>query len=376
MKFLYSVLFRIISLFPIKHNNRYKVTFFLSFSGNFDLVQRAIKRFGMENVQVLFTNEVTDLSLISRKERFNNFNIIKIISAIHSGKVVIFDNYFPFLESVGKKKSQKFIQIWHANGAVKSFGWEDPNTFRRSSLDKRRFQRVYDSFDYILVGSNAMASVFKNSWHIPNQKIVKIGYPRSDRFYNSDWQESVIKKIQRIQPTLLEKPLIFYAPTYRKDLNFVLPTDWDSFVVPPDMNLAIRLHPHLKSMEKDIINKTLGTINVDSRISTDELLFISKVLITDYSSVLFDFAINASNKAAYLFTYDLDSYKENVGVQSIFFNQYSNILTKKSADLAQLILKNDSTNFLKSVNDKWNTFNDGHATERLLNLIDRINTMS
>ncbi|MSE22670.1 CDP-glycerol glycerophosphotransferase family protein, partial [Lactobacillus parabuchneri] len=87
-----------------------------------------------------------------------------------------------------QSKRTKIVQIWHADGAIKKFGWEDPTTESRSRSDKRRFQQVYDHFDEYIVGSKAMGNVFVNSYHENFDRIKLLGYPRSDQYLSAEWQ--------------------------------------------------------------------------------------------------------------------------------------------------------------------------------------------
>lgn len=63
------------------------------------------------------------------------------------------DNYFGFLSAIQFKNEVRKLQIWHANGAIKTFGWKDYSVKHRSNRAKKRFSKVYNQFDYILSGS-------------------------------------------------------------------------------------------------------------------------------------------------------------------------------------------------------------------------------
>ena len=54
------------------------------------------------------------------------------------------DNYFAFTAGLKRRSTQRLIQLWHASGAIKAFGWGDPQTQQRGTAAQRRFQAVYD----------------------------------------------------------------------------------------------------------------------------------------------------------------------------------------------------------------------------------------
>ncbi|MBC8923494.1 CDP-glycerol glycerophosphotransferase family protein, partial [Escherichia coli] len=86
-----------------------------------------------------------------------------------------------FVELAGLKerKNVTCIQIWHANGAVKKFGWEDKAAQKRSARDKKRFQEVYRCFSKVLVGSDEMAAIFQRSFLLEDSHMLKLGIPRT-----------------------------------------------------------------------------------------------------------------------------------------------------------------------------------------------------
>lgn len=103
--------------------------------------------------------------------------VLTQLKPVMHARLLFCDNYYAFLAGCHFKSSTTVVQVWHANGAIKTFGWQEARTKLRSAADKRRFQQVYDQFDEILVGSKQMAQVFAASYHIPESRCVKLGYP-------------------------------------------------------------------------------------------------------------------------------------------------------------------------------------------------------
>lgn len=375
MKKIYLLLVRLARLAFGAKKAQYQVAYFMSFAGNETFIRELVKQFGSDEVLIVYKTNVKEIVLqlqqghiIKHAIEFKKFQVTSFVKGIKLARVTLFDNYYPELSAINKTKKDYFIQMWHANGAIKAFGWEDPSTYHRSVEDQQRFQRVYDSFDQIVVGSEKMADVFQRSWHVASDKIDRIGYPRTDKYFEESWIEKARKKIQTKLPELTKKRVILYAPTYRKDVSFSLPDDWRKIKVPQDAVLIVRLHPHLANVERQIVDASPDrVIMVDHFISTQELLCVADTLITDYSSIAFDFSLLDNARSVIFFTYDLEEFERTVGIQASFKAAFLNQMVNTVEQLNDAILfGNSDKNVIHKLNQQWNTLNDGHSSARLI----------
>lgn len=220
------------------------------------------------------------------------------LQIVMQARLLLCDNYYAFLSGCAfNHQRTHVVQLWHANGAIKTFGWEELTTSQRSAADKRRFQKVYDQFDEYLVGSKKMAQVFVQSYHVPQTRMNVIGYPRTDELFDKNWQMQVSRNIKQKYPDIVGKEIILYTPTYREDKTgkptMNLPEDFKRFVnqLSDNQRLIIKLHPHVKAAEKQFKQQLDSdkVIWVDD-FSTNDLLLVADRLITDYSSVIFDYS--------------------------------------------------------------------------------------
>ncbi|KAF0393995.1 CDP-glycerol glycerophosphotransferase family protein [Pediococcus pentosaceus] len=375
MKKIYLLLVRLARLAFGAKKAQYQVAYFMSFAGNETFIRELVKQFGSDEVLIVYKTNVKENVLQLQQEHiikhaieFKKFQVTSFVKGIKLARVTLFDNYYPELSAINKTKKDYFIQMWHANGAIKAFGWEDPSTYHRSVEDQQRFQRVYDSFDQIVVGSEKMADVFQRSWHVASDKIDRIGYPRTDKYFEESWIEKARKKIQTKLPELTQKRVILYAPTYRKDVSFSLPDDWRKIKVPQDAVLIVRLHPHLANVERQIVDASPDrVIMVDHFISTQELLCVADTLITDYSSIAFDFSLLDNARSVIFFTYDLEEFERTVGIQAGFKAAFLNQMVNTVEQLNDAILfGNSDKNVIHKLNQQWNTLNDGRSSARLI----------
>ncbi|MBW1605514.1 CDP-glycerol glycerophosphotransferase family protein [Lactobacillus sp. Sy-1] len=294
----------------------------------------------------------------------------KLLPIIMSSRLVFCDNYYPFLGGLVHSSGLKIIQLWHANGAIKKFGWADPMTAKRSKSDQHRFQSVYNQFDEYVVASKTMGRVFENSYHVPFERMQMLGYPRSDRFFKADWQTHAQSRVYVVAPELKDKRVILYAPTYRDGLAFTPPADLlEAITVDPAAEVVVKLHPLLKNKEAELAAENLKSgsnrIHFYNQLSTSDLLSVTNTLITDYSSVAFDYSLLPNAHSMLFFMFDLAEYQKNPGIQSDLLNWLPSKPILTSAELAAAIKQNAKTDFT-NFNQHWNTYNDGQATKRVI----------
>src|SRR5699024_11742289 len=96
--------------------------------------------------------------------------------------LIVIANQLVLLESSDIREEDTCIQLWHAAGAIKQFGLQDLTNSDRSKRALRRFQKVYNRFDYVVVGSKQMEKVFKESFGLPEERFLYTGIPRTDFF--------------------------------------------------------------------------------------------------------------------------------------------------------------------------------------------------
>lgn len=296
------------------------------------------------------------------------------LQLVMQARLLLCDNYYAFLSGCAFDHQQtNVVQLWHANGAIKTFGWEKLTTAQRSAADKRRFQKVYDQFDEYLVGSKKMAQVFAQSYHVPQTRMNVIGYPRTDELFDKSWQMQVSQNIKHKYPDIVGKEIILYTPTYREDdtgkpvMN--LPEDFDQFAdqLSGNQRMIIKLHPHVKAVEKQLKRQLDSdkVIWVDD-FSTNDLLLVADRLITDYSSVIFDYSLLPNAKQILFYCYDYDQYAQRVGIQADFKSWIPGKMVTTTSDLIKEVQQPLEATDFTQFNQLWNTANDGHATERVL----------
>lgn len=373
MKVIYLWLIRIISrLFQFRRKRN--MTYFVSFDNNLDLIKAIAKKLPNKKRLTVFYDPsieaaATDLAArgIRTIQFHNNLSFVfKYIPLVMTSRVLFCDNYYAFLGGLVHPKRLKIVQLWHANGAIKRFGWEDYATKNRSKAAKSRFQSVYNHFDDYVVASKAMGQVFQNSYHVSEDKVKLLGYPRSDRFLHTTWINRARSRVYRVAPELIGRRVIFYAPTYREGIDFKLPNGViDALKSDPDAIVIIKLHPVLKKQEAKLRHFSSSSVRFYDQLPTADILTVTDTLVTDYSSVAFDFSLLKNAKTLIFLMFDLAAYEKAPGIQSDLIKYLPTEPVKTVQGLTKAIIENKTTDFTE-FNANWNGYNDGEATKRVV----------
>ena len=281
-----------------------------------------------------------------------------------------------------KKPGQIYVNTWHGT-PVKSLGYDIPEAPATISNVLRNFL----SADYIISSSPFLTSVYLDKYKLKGifeGKIIEEGYPRNDRLLNAE-KEDVIDLLKRYNIYLKpDKKVILYAPTW-KGSDYYHPqvnvNDYIDFkntleeLIDTD-EYQILLKPHqvvYKELQK---SGQLNNALIPAFIDTNELLLITDILISDYSSIFFDFL--ASGKPVIFYIPDLEEYKNYRGL-------YMEPGELPGPALTSLEQVGDSINNLEQVVNIYRNkylkaknfacpYDDGRVAERLVDIIFRDHT--
>jgi len=364
-------LFTLFKRFPLKN----KVTFIVSFPDNSMSIYKELQKQNID-IEVVF---------LCHHRCFNTFKKINaltylvesrhllhtLIGIYHlaTSKQVVVDNYYGFLAATTFKKGVKCTQIWHAAGAIKQFGAKDKANVNRTHAAQERFKKVYNKFDTIVVGSNMMASIFQKAFLATEASFLKVGIPRTDFFFNDKKLQQVKTSFYQNNPILKEKKVILYAPTFRKGEDEVnhLQLDIQKMVteLPSDYVLLIKFHPAVQCTLNIIHDHPNFAFDYSDYPNINELLIITDILITDYSSIPMEFSL--LRRKMIFFAYDLADYKQKNGLWEDFETSVPGPVAKHTDEVIEAIL-NEETNLLllDAYAKKWMHYCDGYASERLV----------
>lgn len=280
---------------------------------------------------------------------------------------------------IKKRKETTYIQTWHGTPLKKMLFDIDQVQGR----DEGYLDRVYSAtqtWDYLISPSDYATNAFKSAFRYQGN-ILKIGYPRNDLFYQ-DVREEISNKVRNSLRIPANKKVILYAPTFRDNETsgnnkfvFNINMDLDRLKEKFSDEYILLMRMHVVISNKLTIPEELQdfVINVSNYSDIQELLLISDMLITDYSSVMFDFA--NTGRPIIFYTYDLDTYKNDVrGFYMDFEEEAPGPLVKTNDELIDAI--QNIEDIQKKYQEKYDQFyhkycplEDGFAAKRVVDIV-------
>ena len=253
------------------------------------------------------------------------FHVFAQMYHIATSKVVVVDTYIIPISVLKHKKDLKVIQIWHALGAIKQFGYQSLDKKEGSSYVVANAMRMHKNYDAITCASSITAEFYSQAFGTDINKIKIVGMPRVDDILGSDCNEEIIAQNSHY----FGKSTILYIPTFRKNKKVNI----ESLIKNIDhskYNLIIKLHP-LDSTEVP------QEYSVKGDFSTYDLMKFADYIITDYSAT----AIEASllQKPLFLYVYDIDEYNEERGLNVVLTEELKDSTFKDISDIMNVIEK-------------------------------------
>lgn len=290
----------------------------------------------------------------------------KAANIIAESKVLVVDDYLYYLRKYGKKKGQTVIQLWHAAGAFKKFGQDGTKLFL--PID-RSYHRDYDA---VIVSAEEVRGAYASAFNVDLDKIKALGVARTDAFFNEDYIEMEKQKVYNHYPQLKDKEIILYAPTFRdiKEFGraFFRPRlNFDRLSEQLSENQVFVICPH-PVMTEDILPKEYDNILEIRDLNTSTVMMSADLLVTDYSSVIFECSL--LNTPMLFFCYDYDEYARD------FYLDYEKDLPGRivynEGELFKALAeyKEYPENSLTEFKSKYMAACDGNATERVAAFID------
>lgn len=218
-----------------------------------------------------------------------------------------------------KRSNQHYIQTWHGGIALKQIEKDVENKLTEGYIiSAKEDSKIADTF---ISNSEFCTNMYRNSfWY--NGVIKEFGSPRCDILLKET--QNINNKVKEYFGIDKSNRILIYAPTFRADGNLdVYDVDFNELINTLEKkftgkwSILLRLHPNLSS-KSDFIKYDKNIINASKYDDMYELLAASDILLTDYSSTMFEFAI--TYKPVFLYTKDIEDYKKD---RNFYFNIFS-----------------------------------------------------
>lgn len=354
----------IASWFPVKKN---RIVFMSNrrddLSGNFEFVHGILLAdLALDIKYVLDSHETKDMPLST---------MLRMGWYFANASVILVDDYCELFFMLPRRKGTSLIQLWHACGAFKTFGC---SRMGRPGGQSQQSQN-HRSYDFVTVSSHNIAKFYAEGFGISEEKVVATGIPRTDLFFDDIYAGRLKVRFYKKYPKLKDKKIVLFAPTFRgngKNSGYY-PTDrLDVNRLYEDLGeeyaIIVKHHPFVNN--RSSIRKKYQDVIIDLSDNSElnDLLFLTDVLITDYSSVVFEASI--MNIPMVLYAYDLERYISSRG----FYYEYEDMapgkIVRTYTDLVDAIRNEDWENDkLEEFKNRFFDELDGDASGRTVELI-------
>lgn len=225
--------------------------------------------------------------------------------------VIILDDYQPAVYRLPPDPAVRIVQLWHASGAFKTVGYSRIGKPGGPSPYSRR----HKNYTHAIVSSRHDVRFYAEAFGIPEERVIPTGIPRMDRFFDPAAREAALERFRALFPGAAGRRVILFAPTFRgsgpRDATYAFDLlDLEALhevAAARDDHVILRMHPFIR--RRLVIPHALRdriTDATDSPIDINDLLFAVGLLVTDYSSIVFEFATQL--RPMLFFAYDLDEY--------------------------------------------------------------------
>lgn len=289
-------------------------------------------------------------------------------------EIILMDNVFLPYAYLRRRRGTKVIQLWHGTGTIKKFG-QDANTGKLKLLEKRANSNI----THLIVNSPAMKRLYAGAFGVSDTNVYALGLPKSDEFFRRLKEIEIFKKnpykeyIYQKYGIPADKKLILYAPTFRdnKEQNPRLIELLDELgqKLPEDYCLGLRLHPHIAhSFDKQKLGKNICQLSFEKDVNT--VLMATDLLITDYSSIIFEYCL--LKRPMIFYAYDYEEFSDQ---GRGFYYPYEAFVPGPVAYGCEEVLnilqeKKFEQNKIEEFISMHYAYTDGNATDRLIKLIE------
>lgn len=268
-----------------------------------------------------------------------------------------------------KKESQVYIQTWHGT-PLKRMGYDLKRLPSTNELERLNFHSA--SWDYLITPNDYTTKILKRAFRYSGN-ILETGYPRNDILIKKP--VDVIETTKSFYNIPAGKNVILFAPTFREwDPNSFQKVTDDvlklSRKVDEDSVILLRLH-YLLSNRISQLELPNNVINASNYQDIQELYLVSDLLVTDYSSVMFDYAL--LKRPIVLYCYDLEEYMTRRGMYFDFAKFAPGPIYKTIEEVIEFVSNEEKYSEyderLEDFVEKFGSLEDGTAAAQVVNQV-------
>jgi CDP-glycerol glycerophosphotransferase (TagB/SpsB family) len=228
---------------------------------------------------------------------------------LQTARLFVVDNAYLPIHVAPHRPGTTVVQVWHAAGALKRFGLDT-----RTPLAEPERTFLHRYYDAVVVGGEWSRAAYAAALRTPLERVLALGSPRTDFFVDEAALAAARERVLGLYPSLHGRRVVLYAPTFRgrgvaKRAAPGLDAARLRAALPPDHALVLKTHPNL---DPAATPRDGYDVVADPQAEINDLLALTDVLVTDYSSSVVEFAI--LRRPIVLLVPDLAEYEVDPGL--------------------------------------------------------------
>lgn len=233
--------------------------------------------------------EVTGVFKRSLASRRSFRDALRLPCLIATSAIIVLDDFYPLIYRFRIRRGVRLVQIWHAAGAFKQVGHSRAGLPGGPTANSE----IHRNYTDAVVSSSGIVADYAEAFGISAERVHPWGLPRSDVFFDADAVAAARERVRRALGAGGEERLVLYAPTFRgngqRSATAAPEADWAGIArtLGDGWRVAVRQHPFVRRAAP----LQPGVIDAGSVSDMNDLLMAADVLVTDYSSSIFEFAL-------------------------------------------------------------------------------------
>ncbi|MCG7338022.1 CDP-glycerol glycerophosphotransferase family protein [Staphylococcus sp. ACRSN] len=333
-------------------------------SGNFLYVYNEMLRQNLDQhyqIHALFKSNIS-----ARRNFLDKFRFPYLLG---KADYIFVDDFHPLLYKVKFRRSQEIIQVWHAVGAFKTVGYSRAGKKGGpffNSVNHRNYTKAF-------VSSETDIPFYGEAFGIKEQNIIPTGVPRTDTLFDEYYEQQIVREMETELPMIQGKKVVLFAPTFRGNGHHTahypfFKIDFARLARYCEANNAVvlfKMHPFVKNKLEIPRQYEHYFVDVSEFREVNDILFVTDILISDYSSLVYEFAV--FKRPMIFYAFDLEDYITSRD----FYEPYETFVPGKIVEtFTELMTALEQGDFevekVEPFLDKHFKYQDGRSSERLV----------
>ncbi|MGN0708875.1 MAG: CDP-glycerol glycerophosphotransferase family protein [Anaerovoracaceae bacterium] len=270
---------------------------------------------------------------------------------IATAKILILDSYCILASCLKKRKDLLIIQMWHSVGTMKKAGLSILDQKEGTSSSLAKAMHMHENYDYALCAGEGYRSHMAMLFGMPEDRVEILPLPRVELLKDEKYAEEKAAFVKKAIPEIANGKInVLYAPTFRKDPEeekahqkaideLISAFDFDKY------NLIVSLHPLSKIEVND------SRCIVPHGLSSFDMIFVSDIMVSDYSCVVYEAAVR--DIPLYFYAFDYDEYTKDRGFYINYLEEMPGPVCRTAEELTGSLEKPYDMDRLISFRDRY-----------------------